>query len=111
MAQCPGERSPHGHTSTHHFSRHPAKLPREQTCQNFTPGNYASLLYFNPSMATRAHVPWDEGVRLLQRGRVQLEEGGDVIAVGHGHQPVFDLLPRVPAAGAAAAPLHRGKQL
>lgn len=27
----------------------------------------------------------------------------------HGHQPVLDLLPRVPAAGTAAAPLHGGE--
>lgn len=71
----------------------------------------SSLLYFHPSMLAHAHVPRDEGVRLLQRGGVQLKEGGDVIAVGHGHQPVLDLLPRVPAAGAAAAPLHQGKWL
>lgn len=62
-------------------------------------------------MLAHAHVPRDEGIRLLQRGGVQLKEGGDVVPVRHGHQPVLDLLPGIPAAGAAAPPLQRGKWL
>lgn len=49
-------------------------------------------------------LPWHEGVRLLQRGGVQLKQRGDVVPVGHRHQLVLDPL----AVGAlVAAPAVR----
>lgn len=44
-----------------------------------------------------AHPPGHEGVRFLQRRGVQLKERGNVVAMGHSHQAILDLLPRVPA--------------
>lgn len=58
--------------------------------------------------AHSAHPPGHEGVGLLQRGGVQLEEGSDVVAVGHSHQAVLDLLPSVPATCAALRTLGAG---
>ena len=51
--------------------------------------------------AHSAYPPGHEGVSLLQRGGVQLKERGDVVAVGHGHKAVLDLLPSIAATRAA----------
>lgn len=37
-------------------------------------------------------IPWHHGVPASQSGGVQLEDGGDVHAVGNRHQSVHDLL-------------------
>lgn len=44
-----------------------------------------------------AYPPGHEGVCFLQRRGVQFKERGDVVAMGHSHQTILDLLPRVPA--------------
>lgn len=46
-------------------------------------------------------VPGDQAVASAEGGGVQLEDGGDVVALGHGHQGVHHLLLGVaqPAAG------------
>lgn len=53
-----------------------------------------------PPSALGAHgtySPGHKGISFLQCGGVQLKEGGNVVAMGHSHQAVLDLLPSIPA--------------
>jgi hypothetical protein len=51
------------------------------------------------------HPPGHKGVGFLQCGGVQLKERSNVIAMGHSHQAVLDLLPSIPATSTALGPL------
>lgn len=57
--------------------------------------------------ALKVFLPWHKWVRLLQRGRVQLKQRGDVVPVSHRHQLVLDPLTERALVGATTIHLQR----
>lgn len=57
--------------------------------------------------ALKVFLPWHKRVRLLQRGRVQLKQRGDVVPVSHRHQLVLDPLTERALVGATTIHLQR----
>lgn len=66
----------------------------------------------DPARPQGRPIPGDQAVAAAEGGGVQLEDGGDVVALGHGHQRVHHLLLGVaqPAAGGVLVGVRLGRR-
>lgn len=65
--------------------------------------------YCDGSAGSEGFLPWHEGVGFLQRGRVELEQRGNVVPVRHRDQLVLDPLAVAALVATATVHLQRGQ--
>lgn len=85
---------------------------RAHVIPHTTPGSASQSKVKHPRHQSAVFfLPWHKRVGLLQRGRVQLKQRGDVVAVSHRHQLVLDPLTESTLVGATAVHLRRSARV